>query len=254
MNAFYFLCQRTIIFFALLYFVANGITDYNKIYAGTEAKILTNLDYQSFAYLAQTPPQNLTQEKLKDYVYFYKNLNGYLPEKSDALEILGYCYYYSGETDKALRAYQKTIRLNANSFEAHYNLAIIYYQKGDYDKARELLEKALAIAPEKALHNIRSSKIVYQSILKNTPYPNNYLSKEIQNSYKNALALLVLSYYHLKDFKNLAQQAALGLMMQPEREEFFRYFLELGSKNSKINTPGSAYLERSLQDFYPKIF
>ena len=64
-------------------------------------------------------------------------------------------------TDNALRAipdYEKVQRLNSRELDTYYNLAIAYYELGQFDKALAQLKRGIELYPESApLYNIRST-------------------------------------------------------------------------------------------------
>lgn len=48
---------------------------------------------------------------------------------------------------KAIEAYEKSIKINPNSYDAQYNLAVAYHNLGDYDRAGRCYCKAINVAP-----------------------------------------------------------------------------------------------------------
>lgn len=61
---------------------------------------------------------------------------------------LGLAYYHSGQTEKAIAAYQKVIQLEPNFAEAYGGLGVIYWRTGNLDAAIRHCQKAIKIAPE----------------------------------------------------------------------------------------------------------
>jgi len=54
----------------------------------------------------------------------------------------GTCYYEKGQYDRAILDFNKTLEINPKLVEAYYNRAAAYYQKQEYDKAWEDIQKA----------------------------------------------------------------------------------------------------------------
>lgn len=48
---------------------------------------------------------------------------------------------------KAIEAYQKSVKINPNSYDAQYNLGVAYHSIGDYDRAGKCYCKAINVAP-----------------------------------------------------------------------------------------------------------
>jgi len=67
---------------------------------------------------------------------------------ADMSQMLGYIEILQGNDAAAIEAYEQA-RAVRDSFEAYKNLAILYDRTGDYEKARESAQAALAIAQEK---------------------------------------------------------------------------------------------------------
>ncbi|MCX8012168.1 MAG: tetratricopeptide repeat protein [Desulfobacterota bacterium] len=61
---------------------------------------------------------------------------------------LGFAYYEIGNYEKAFEITQKAIALNPKNAEAHHNLGIIMQKMGDLTKAAEKVIESLRIDPE----------------------------------------------------------------------------------------------------------
>ena len=103
------------------------------------------------------------------------------PEFADAHNNLGYSSFLQGNLDAAIDAFQDAInlqprnpkyhnnlalayakmgeydhafaefRIAGNDAQAHYNIAQVYYQTGEFEKARSHLDRATTIAPDRQL-------------------------------------------------------------------------------------------------------
>ncbi len=60
---------------------------------------------------------------------------------------LGNLFYRMGDVDGAIKVYQEVLNRNPKCYMAMNNLARCYIDKGDYEKAEELLKNAMAINP-----------------------------------------------------------------------------------------------------------
>src|ERR1022692_2878480 len=71
-------------------------------------------------------------------------LNPHLP---DLYSYLGQAQMASGDMTAARAAFEKELAQNPNDFESNLRLAVLLKQDGDYDRARELLARALRVRP-----------------------------------------------------------------------------------------------------------
>ena len=67
----------------------------------------------------------------------------YDPNNADRLTSLGTMYGQHGDLDSALKCFQRAAELAPQSPQMQYNLALTYYQRNDFEKARAPLEQAL---------------------------------------------------------------------------------------------------------------
>lgn len=61
---------------------------------------------------------------------------------------LGYVFLFSGDADTAIEVFQKNVDEHPDSWNVYDSLGEAYAAKGDAARARELYQKALAMAPE----------------------------------------------------------------------------------------------------------
>ncbi len=73
---------------------------------------------------------------------------------------LGNLYFRSGNIDKAMKVYEEVLSEDPEFYNALNNLARCYMEKGEYEKAKELLEKAIAIDQDK-----KAAKVNYYFLL-----------------------------------------------------------------------------------------
>jgi len=95
---------------------------------------------------------NWGEAKNKRYEYAanrYEKLMTEFPELSDRHYFhLGKSYINMGQTDKALKAFMKSIEINPKQFESYIDIGIYFYQKGKTDKAKALFATAAENLPE----------------------------------------------------------------------------------------------------------
>ncbi|MCB0719530.1 MAG: tetratricopeptide repeat protein [Bacteroidetes bacterium] len=64
---------------------------------------------------------------------------------ADAYCNLGIIRYHAGDIDEALRCFTQSLKSSPQHFESHYNLANLFFDRGDLDAARVQYELAAAI-------------------------------------------------------------------------------------------------------------
>ena len=69
------------------------------------------------------------------------------PDMNAGLRLLGVVYTQRGQFDQAIAILEKAMRLDPYNAETYNNLSTAYMQKGQYDKAEELLQTSLQIMP-----------------------------------------------------------------------------------------------------------
>ena len=62
--------------------------------------------------------------------------------------ILGNCHDNGGDSDRAIAAYRKGLRINGDDTQLLFNLAVTLRGRGKYDEARKLLKKELTLRPD----------------------------------------------------------------------------------------------------------
>ncbi len=100
-----------------------------------------------------------TKRTLLTIPYVYDNKVSFVENKAIAHYNTGVTYrlksLYNHESweekrknfSRAIEAYQKSIELNPNNYEAQYNLGVAYHTIGDYDRAGRCYCKAISVAP-----------------------------------------------------------------------------------------------------------
>lgn len=72
---------------------------------------------------------------------------------ADYLSVLAEIEYSVGKVDEAIGHWLKVIELKPDMHEAHYSLAVIYKETGNYEKALYHLQKAVEIAQDETLYS-----------------------------------------------------------------------------------------------------
>ena len=98
-----------------------------------------------------------TQEQLKILIDLYQsgkldeaegkvqNLLKQFPENTTCLNVLGVILDRKGQTEEAIKIYQKALQINENSPETHFNVGSILHRLGRSNEARISYEKAISL-------------------------------------------------------------------------------------------------------------
>ena len=84
----------------------------------------------------------------------------YDPDNADRLTSLGTIYGQHGDLDSALKCFQRAAELEPQSAQTQYNLALTYYQRNEFQKAREPLDQALKRWPDLFPLNALSGEVL----------------------------------------------------------------------------------------------
>jgi tetratricopeptide (TPR) repeat protein len=120
------------------------------------------------------------------------------PDLPDVYSYLGQAQMESGDMIAARASFEKELARNPNEFESNLRLAILLKQDGDYDRAHQLLKRALLVRPDDpaalyqvgstdlAAGNLDAARIVFEQVVKQSP---NFLEAHVS---------LAQVYYRLK--------------------------------------------------------
>lgn len=101
---------------------------------------MINEDWNKIEHLIDQQKYSEALESIKTQRDFRTN-----PE---CLYAMGYIYYKQNKLDDAIEYYRKTLEIDKNSIKTYINLAAIYGNKGNYEEAIYLYNKAIKLAPE----------------------------------------------------------------------------------------------------------
>jgi tetratricopeptide (TPR) repeat protein len=103
------------------------------------------------------------------------------PDLPDVYSYLGQAQMESGDMTAARAAFEKELARNPNNFESNLRLAILLKEDGDYDRAHQLLKRALLVRPDDpgALYQVGSTDLaagdlnaacaVFEQVVKRSP-------------------------------------------------------------------------------------
>ena len=152
-------------------------------------------------------PQESGDSQAQSYLSYYQMVSNIFPDLPEGYAVLGLLYFYTGDETRAIDHLQTAVKLNPNSFYAHYNLGLLYLKKARYQEAADALTKAMGCDPKKVIETIYSSRIYVQLIGAMTESQKKNVAN-LQNDYKTAFKYLAIAKYCLD--KNITQKTDLG--------------------------------------------
>lgn len=193
--------SRTFILYLVAFVVVFFAVDLKDIRNITSMRTLNRLRPGSFAYLTDMYDQNKPYDasELDQYIFYYQNVAKYLPDRADVRGIWGFTLFHSGRLKEAENAYRKSVELQPAFFWTRFNLAVILFEKGQYQEVISVLEPAMTVPVEFNLRYIQQSTRIYLPlVLRNFSDPKvfgEFLLNELREGKGEAAQLLILSYY-----------------------------------------------------------
>ena len=104
-------------------------------------------------------------EKFIDQLLYYQAIDRNNPGKRlpDLYGLIGFCYFYLQDLDKAEHYYEKAVLGNKNFFWNQHNLAVVYYLKGKYALAARHAQAALSCDLSLIAPAITSSPLLHMA-------------------------------------------------------------------------------------------
>ena len=236
-----------VIFLVLILLGLNQTGTYLKINLITLNRLRPNSDYLLDLTHGR---KRVDQRQLRNYIYYYGTLVRFVKNKTPALGILGLCYYYLGDYDKARHLYEKAIKEDPRFFWFYNNLGLIYFKQGQHRDAVKIFREAIAANPDTTLKIMRAEK-TYRLMLFETDVNSDYKAfKKMKVYYTHCYHLLVLSYEHLGDYTSVYDVAHDAIAEELPDQGFFLYYAGLGQLKMG-NLPRAIYYLTECIKQYP---
>lgn len=163
----------------------------------------------------------LNENTLRWAVRYYSALRKYAPEISLYYGDLGFCYFYLGQDDQAIKAYQKAIELEPQLYMYHYDLGMIYQRLGRLDKAVDCLFSALAHINRSVQYFSKTAEFLQKYNGQDFSAVAANLIERAHTDEENILLRLTEILTGLKDYARLATVAEQGLQTQSKSYKLY---------------------------------
>jgi len=155
---------------------------------------------------------------------------GYLAsDNADALNNLGQRWERRGEYEKAIEQYQQAIALRPNFYSAYNNLAVCYGKLKMYPEARAALEKSLAINPRNyfAMSNLAVIYLETGQVAEGMRLAKKAVEVEPGNA--NGHVTLGSAYLLSRRFDDAEREFREALRLEPDNVEAKENLAQLGA-------------------------
>jgi tetratricopeptide (TPR) repeat protein len=150
--------------FVVYLIVAAGFffcTQYKTVIRSAELQTLSRLT-PSFNYYTEIfdKRDNSSLARLEECAYYHERVVDLVPSAAgEALGVAAFCRYEEGQPQKARDLLQKAIAKSPVFFWNSYNLGIMSLNSGDYEHAAEAFAEALKLDPKYTLLILARSKV-----------------------------------------------------------------------------------------------
>ena len=197
-----------------------------------------------------------TQEQLKKLIDLYQsekldeaetevqNLLKQFPDDVTCLNVLGVILDRKGQTEEAIRIYQKALQINENSSETHFNMGSILHRLGRSNEARVNYEKAISIKSD-FLNAHFNLGLVYQNLQDYTKAIESYEKAiELKPDFHEAIGAMGTAFQAQGELDEAIECYKKALSIQPDARNHFN--LAAGLRNQGSLDKAIEQFEKSL--------
>jgi superkiller protein 3 len=171
-----------------------------------------------------------------------------MPERADAYGLMGFCLFHLGEQDRAVDAYKKSIEINPDFFWFHYNLGVLYFKKGQYDEARESLNRALEQEPTDVMDVIYDSKRLYLPLMGKRLDQNKIQMVDfVKQGFQKAIDLIIASSYFSQDYAKLFSYSKAAIQAQQKNQDYYHFYAGYALYEKGEFTGAIPFFQRAIQ-------
>jgi len=245
------LTLRTVNIFIVTIFFLTSIYSLKEVVKESRLTALNRLRPESFhtVFKAFNNEQFDPKELIPLRLYF-KNVGLILPLRSDALGLKGFCSYHMGDYNDAIRSYQKAIDINSGFFWYHYNLGVIHYKLGDFEKAEKSFLNALDAPPSIVPIFVESSFRLYKPFTGMLGMPDaNALLGQVKVGVRDVYTLLIMSAWQRERYDNVLLYAQKAFKSNLDDDGFFLFYAGLGAYHTEKYMKTITIMQRYLNQY-----
>jgi len=197
-----------------------------------------------------------TQEQLKELIELYQSgkldeceneaqkLLKQFPNNLTCLNILGVITDRKGQTEEAIKIYQKALRINKNSPETHFNMGSILHRLGRSNEAKISYEKAIGLKSD-FLNAYFNLGLVFQNLRNYKKAIENYKKAiELKPDFHEAIGAIGTAFQAQGELDEAIEQYKKALSIQADARNHFN--LAAGFRNKGLLDEAIEQFEKSL--------
>ncbi|MDD3374507.1 MAG: tetratricopeptide repeat protein [Candidatus Omnitrophica bacterium] len=186
--------------------------------------------------------QELCSYELKSGIEYFLQLLDMVGPIGSTYGNLGFCYYYLGDQEKAIKMYDKAIELDSERYTYWMDLGIISFNSKLYDKAISCFEKAFELIPGVPFYYLTMAEDF--SLPEWQSYILNSMPEAVIQSEKDAQLVclrMAQSYYYLGQMDKAREAVTKGIMIASSKRgnldylENFKYFAQYEGKKGLLD-------------------
>ncbi|MBF0489801.1 MAG: tetratricopeptide repeat protein [Candidatus Omnitrophica bacterium] len=194
------------------------------------------------------PKDYLSDFKLRQCIYYHqKVVDFYDFERPAAYAMMGYCYEHLGESQKALKAYQSALDINPNDFWSYYNMGVISYQRGSYQKAADYFKEALLKDVNLNVYVLYKSKMYTDIRVSNGSHSDYDYFQGLRQGHVNSYIYLMESLAKAEDYERLPELAVVAIKENLGEDDIFYYYAGRAEFSQKSYDKAVEFLRLSIE-------
>jgi len=183
-------------------------------------------------------------EVFKEYEYYYRKVVEFMPDRSDALGLLGYITFQQGRIDRSLEYYKEAIQIHPQLFNFLYNAGVLLFKTKNYAAASEFLKESVKRDVDRNVY-LTSISVVYLPLFSDLNHLKRFIIGRFRQAYTNAYKVLVLSLFQIKDYPEVERYAAQGMQMRSGENAFFLLYRGIAAYHLGKYSLAVSFLQQS---------
>jgi len=195
-----------------------ALIDHNEVYLN-RMNVLKDVEYN----LKESLDRNKAPQRddLRWGLRYYQKLQRYARNNSIYYGNLGFCHYYLGEYDNAVRSYKKAIALEPRFYMYHYDLGFVYFRQGQVDKAQNAFLTALNYIDDSVNYFVEMAEALQMTHGEELNFVAMSLIKRAGQDERDIIIRLINIYSRTQEYEKVIAMAEHGLEARSKSWEFY---------------------------------